>query len=157
MAGAVFEAAGVYEEVIAPMVSEALSWCPGSTAARDFANYYAASSNGALQNITERANQLRCFAEELIEAKRAQCTLPCLSRRAMCRWSPRSRWLRRPTCSARPPTPSSVLGAMQLTSARSPRARRAPTASLPRTEAPAATCRAMPELGPSLKNPQGLH
>ena len=82
MAGAVFEAAGVYEEVIAPMVSEALSWCPGSTAARDFANYYAASSNGALQNITERANQLRCFAEELIEAKRAQCTLPCLSRRA---------------------------------------------------------------------------
>ena len=82
MAGAVFEAAGVYEEVIAPMVGEALSWCPGSTAARDFANYYAASSNGALQNITERANQLRCFAEELIEAKRAQCTLPCLSRRA---------------------------------------------------------------------------
>ena len=82
MAGAVFEAAGVYEEVIAPMVSEALSWCPGSTAARDFANYYAASSNGALQNITERANQLRCFAEELIEAKRAQCALPCLSRRA---------------------------------------------------------------------------
>ena len=79
MAGAVFEAAGVYEEVIAPMVGEALSWCPGSTAARDFANYYAASSNGALQNITERANQLRCFAEELIEAKRAQCTLPCLS------------------------------------------------------------------------------
>ena len=82
MAGAVFEAAGVYEEVIAPMVGEALSWCPGSTAARDFANYYAASSNGALQNITERANQLRCFAEGLIEAKRAQCTLPCLSRRA---------------------------------------------------------------------------
>ena len=82
MAGAVFEAAGVYEEVIAPMVGEALSWCPGSTAARDFANYYAASSNGALQNITERANQLRCFAEELIEAKRAQRTLPCLSRRA---------------------------------------------------------------------------
>ena len=82
MAGAVFEAAGVYEEVIAPMVSEALSWCPGSTAARDFANYYTASSNGALQNITERANQLRCFAEELIEAKRVQCTLPCLSRRA---------------------------------------------------------------------------
>ena len=82
MAGAVFEAAGVYEEVIAPMVGEALSWCPGSTAARDFANYYAASPNGALQNITERANQLRCFAEELIEAKRAQCTLPCLSRRA---------------------------------------------------------------------------
>ena len=72
----------MYEEVIAPMVGEALSWCPGSTAARDFANYYAASSNGALQNITERANQLRCFAEELIEAKRAQCTLPCLSRRA---------------------------------------------------------------------------
>ena len=84
MAGAVFEAAGVYEKVIAPMVGEALSWCPGSTAARDFANYYAASSNGALQNITERANQLRCFAEELIEAKRAQCTLPCLSRRARC-------------------------------------------------------------------------
>ena len=82
MAGAVFEAAGVYEEVIAPMVGEALSWCPGSTAARDFANYYAASPNGALQNITERANQLRCFAEELIEARRAQCTLPCLSRRA---------------------------------------------------------------------------
>ena len=82
MAGAVFEAAGVYEEVIAPMVGKALSWRPGSTAARDFANYYAASSNGALQNITERANQLRCFAEELIEAKRAQCTLPCLSRRA---------------------------------------------------------------------------
>ena len=82
MAGAVFEAAGVYEEVIAPMVGEALSWCPGSTAARDFANYYAASSNGALQNITERANQLRCFAEELIEAERAQRTLPCLSRRA---------------------------------------------------------------------------
>ena len=82
MAGAVFEAAGVYEEVIAPMVGEALSWCPGSTAARDFANYYAASSNGALQNITERANQLRCFAEELIEARRAQCALPCLSRRA---------------------------------------------------------------------------
>ena len=82
MAGAVFEAAGVYEEVIAPMVGEALSWCPGSTAARDFANYYAASPNGALQNITERANQLRCFAEELIEAERAQCTLPCLSRRA---------------------------------------------------------------------------
>ena len=82
MAGAVFEAAGVYEEVIAPMVGEALSRCPGSTAARDFANYYAASPNGALQNITERANQLRCFAEELIEAKRAQCTLPCLSRRA---------------------------------------------------------------------------
>ena len=82
MAGAVFEAAGVYEEVIAPMVGEALSWCPGSTAARDFANYYAANSNGALRNITERANQLRCFAEELIEAERAQCTLPCLSRRA---------------------------------------------------------------------------
>ena len=83
MAGVVFEAAGVYEEGITPMVGEALSWCPGSTAARDFANYYyAASSNGALQNITERASQLRCFAEELIEAKRAQCTLPCLSRRA---------------------------------------------------------------------------
>ena len=82
MAGAVFEAAGVYDEVIAPMVGEALSWCPGSTAARDFANYYAAGSNEALQNITERANQLRCFAEELVEARRAQRTLPCLCRRA---------------------------------------------------------------------------